>query len=819
MDIQKQIYNLSSNPIFFISPNIDIKMELIKRNYNLLNNRFKGFYNEIILNKGCIEIDNINIDEDFFAFMMMFYLNNRSSTCDCFRHLQSKKDQLEGKVAFYANAFLAFYHFDNNNYEIVEPHIKFLLDYIENQYVDSYEKMCIYSLTANFLQKTKDIFISGAEKYFLEALKIAKEKDYFAYISLLNTVAYYYHNIEKLDKAIDYINEAVKQVEKIDFPSLSFNTYKNAGIIFVTLGEFEKAKIYFKKAKDSSKYINENIEYIKLLNTLGYVEFLQGNFYEALNIFEQAIEGVIKIPKVSNLLDEAVKTFDNISNVLKYVGDISNSIYFQKLAIDILKNINYNNLVNEVHNLSKGYTDLGLTYLVYSLDIENAYEMSELAKIQTDENEHYIKRNKKIILEGFIKYLTGHKVKGIELLNQGFDNLILKGEENLYVQLVLIELMIFYSKITKNNEFVIKAKSIATKYNLEKHYNSLKNIILNENDINYSFNISKYPLNLIKLLSIERKDVLIESKKSKDYALIDEFTTNIANVQQEYQLVITAESILNKHFLSKGLIILNSNENDSNFVLKYCNKDCETIFYSSIIPALEKMKIEDDIVNFHGHNRLKSFMVTKIVDSEDKEIYYIILYNDYKSDWYFNKEQLKTFKILANNLYFKYKNLKQVEKIRLNAITDFMTGLKNATYYNKRVKELIEIFNKTGKSFAMVIIDLNKFKQINDTYGHEAGDRALKHFAKLIGLLKDKAEIIRYGGDEFILIFEEVNKNKIIEYLEEIKCLTKKQPLLIDETEIIIDFSYGVDVYNGQSEADFFRKVDMKMYKDKKERK
>lgn len=818
MSIQKQIYNLSSNPIFFISPNIDIKLELFEEDIDSLNIRFRDFFKSIIQNNGCFELDKKNIDEEYLAYIMLFYLKNRNSICDCFQQLQSITDRLDGKVAFYANAFLAFYHFDNNNYELVEPHIKFLLDYIENKSVQDYEKMCIYSLTANFLQKTKDIFISGAEKYFLEALKIAKERDLFAYISLLNTVAYYYHNVEKLDKAIVYIDEAVKQIEKLNFPSLSFNTYKNAGIIFVTLGDFEGAKKYFNKAKENSIFIKGNIEYIKLLNTLGYVEFLEGNFYEALNIFEQAIEGVINIPKASNLLDEAVKTFDNISNVLKFVGDTENSIYFQKMAIDILKNINYNNLVNEVHNLSKGYTDLGLAYIVYNIDIKNAYEMSELAKIQTDENEHYIKRNKKLILDGFVKYLTGDKDKALDLINKGFDRLILKGEENLYVQLVLIELFIFYSKITQNKDYIMRAQNIANKYKLNKHFEVLKDILFSSYDKKYTFDVNKYPLNLIKLLSVQRKEALIEFKKSKDYALIDEFTTNIAKSQEEYQLVNMAESILNKHFLSKGLIILNYNVNHSKFTLKYCNKNCETIFYNSIIPALEKMKIEDDIVNFHGHNQLKSFMVTKIIDNENNDAYFIILYNDYKSDWYFSKEQLKTFKILANNLYFKYKNIKQVEKIRINAITDYMTGFRNASYYNKRVKELIELYNKTGKSFAMVIIDLNKFKQINDTYGHEAGDRALKHFAKLIGILKNKAEIIRYGGDEFILIFQETNKYKIIEAIEKIKKMTKEQPLLINSREIFIDFSYGVDVYSGESEADFFRKVDMKMYKDKKKR-
>ncbi|WDC83751.1 tetratricopeptide repeat protein [Caloramator sp. mosi_1] len=365
-------------------------------------------------------------------------------------------------------------------------------------------------INGKFSSKTKDIFISGSEAYFLKALKLVKGVDKLAEIAILNAVSYHYHNIERIEEAIKYINKALVIADEINIPDVVFSTYKNAGIIYVTKGHFERASYYFEKAISCIENIEDRMEYIKLLNTLGYVEFLKGDFKSSLESFKRAINNLTNLNNVTKLLDESVKTFDNIALTCKFLGDVDASIYMQELSKEILENINYINRVNEVHNLSKVYTDLGIDYLIYRNDLNKAEQYLKLAYRYTDENEHYIKRSKKLLLESLLNY---HKNQvGLDVFNKTIELLIEKGNDNLYVQIILIEFLVYYNYILKDETKLKIAENIAEKYCLSRHLQSIKKCIT-ENYRVKEFDVSLYPFNFFKLLSLQRKQILLETKK------------------------------------------------------------------------------------------------------------------------------------------------------------------------------------------------------------------------------------------------------------------------------------------------------------------
>ncbi|MCX7695023.1 MAG: diguanylate cyclase [Caloramator sp.] len=800
MSIYSEIYDLSKEPIFFISPNIDIKFHIITQNRDVLNKRYRNLleYNDVIKEYSIFSID-------YLIKRMISYLNNRESSINYFDEIEKNIENFEGKHLFYINAFLSFYYFDTNNYEMAEQYLKYALNYIKKNECTDYEKMCIYSLTANFLQKTKDIFISGSEAYFLKALKLVRGVDKLAEIAILNGVSYHYHNIERIDDAIKYINKALVIAEEINIPDVVFSTFKNAGIIYITKGDFERASFYFEKAIGCIEHIDDKMEYIKLLNTLGYVEFLKGEFRSSINTFKRAINILTNLSNVTKILDESVKTFDNIALTCKFLGDIEASIYLQELSKEILENINYINRVNEVHNLSKVYTDLGIDYLIYRNDINKAEYYLNLAYKYTDENEHYIKRSKKLLLDSLIN----RNQEGLDLFHKTIDLLIEKGNDNLYVQIILMEFLIYYYSLFNDESKLKVAESIAERYGLEKQFISLKKCIL-ENYREEEFNVSLYPLNFFRLLSLQRKQILLETKKSRDYEIFEELSFSISGCQNVEDLFKTASDVLNKFFLSKCLLVFSYNAEDVSII--YSDSDLKQDGRGFITNLIDNFRLDSGIINLNNECT-KSCIVSKIMD--DEGLYYFILCNDSKSDWYFNKEQIKTFNLLVNNMFLKYKNICQLETIKQSVVTDYMTGLKNAAYYNKRVKELIYKYDKYNTEFGMALIDLNKFKQINDKFGHEAGDNAIKHFAKILkNEIQNTAEIIRYGGDEFILLFE--GDYKIVEALiYKVKLSLKDNPLYIDNVKIILDFSYGIEMYHGQGEANLFKNTDFKMYKDK----
>ncbi|MFG3613650.1 sensor domain-containing diguanylate cyclase [Rummeliibacillus stabekisii] len=116
---------------------------------------------------------------------------------------------------------------------------------------------------------------------------------------------------------------------------------------------------------------------------------------------------------------------------------------------------------------------------------------------------------------------------------------------------------------------------------------------------------------------------------------------------------------------------------------------------------------------------------------------------------------------------------KQQELIGMNtmlqelAMTDELTGLHNRRGYSEKMVECISLFNKTGNPFSLLIIDIDHFKKVNDTFGHPIGDQVLKTISQMIQEKIGGEDIAaRIGGEEFAVILGEANQRKSLEVAE-----------------------------------------------------
>ncbi len=150
---------------------------------------------------------------------------------------------------------------------------------------------------------------------------------------------------------------------------------------------------------------------------------------------------------------------------------------------------------------------------------------------------------------------------------------------------------------------------------------------------------------------------------------------------------------------------------------------------------------------------------------------------------------------------------------------DYLTGVLTRRAYNielKRVEEHFEIFDS---NYAIIFYDLDHFKKINDTYGHDCGDSILSTFSSILNKLTRTEDIIsRYGGEEFISLVHYTNKLEIENYLRRVKNIITNNRFVYGDVKVDVEFCAGVafrENYNSYSEA--VKTADDLLYKAKNE--
>jgi len=160
---------------------------------------------------------------------------------------------------------------------------------------------------------------------------------------------------------------------------------------------------------------------------------------------------------------------------------------------------------------------------------------------------------------------------------------------------------------------------------------------------------------------------------------------------------------------------------------------------------------------------------------------------------------------------------KKVDNYEKLSYVDPLTGLFNRRKYMESLKIEIEKSNKSDIPLSLLAIDLDKFKHINDSFGHDAGDHVLKVFAdSLRRTLKDSAIVTRTGGEEFAVILPDVSKEEAIKISEKILMSTREMDFDFIHKDLSLTVSIGLAEYNDSGTVDEFTKIaDEKLYEAK----
>lgn len=208
----------------------------------------------------------------------------------------------------------------------------------------------------------------------------------------------------------------------------------------------------------------------------------------------------------------------------------------------------------------------------------------------------------------------------------------------------------------------------------------------------------------------------------------------------------------------------------------------------------------------------KLYMVISAPVNVEGDIYIVELIKDVTNDTMFSTYTNKTVNELKS----------EINKLNMLIVTDELTNIFNRRYLDEHLPSLLKNLSLPDFSVSLIMLDIDKFKNINDTYGHLCGDFIIKEVASLLdSYIKNFGGwACRYGGDEFIAVIENKSENETYALINNFKTFIGTREFLYENNKINITCSFGVSYLNNENITfnDALNLVDSKLYKAKNSR-
>lgn len=739
--------------------------------------------------------------------------------------------------------------------------------------INNYEKSIhSFQQVNNFIDSTKPI--NNLANIFIQHGKIAKANEYYEKgldivdrygvlnlkMIFLNNIGSTYIITHDYEKGKKYIEESRTIAIEMEEANIEFLTNINLGLIHLYIGEYEQSYNYYimlkEKYSNSRGYSYEVISY--------YYNFLS-EFYYTFGRWEEAL-------KYSNMAIEACKDFSNVEFMMSKVRKLS----IRYLTDGVYDKDSIEELREELKIMKLSYNRRdGLLRMAIIPYLEGDYEyvldiLKEDIKLKEKYSAPILDYKSKILLYGIGYYkLSKENLLDIEKNMRKYDlphidvyaniilgsrsiqygkpyqaiNYLLEALDLIYGLIKNIpdrELQIGYIKRHKGDD--IKLKMTQT---IEKAL-GIKVDSIYIKDIDLDQNIEKYfdyrPL--IAIMDDEDFNNIIESNyyygDIKDISNIETLISNLTS-DYEYNLnlilkYIGRETLAEKGYIlayddekSKYLPIASLNNNDMYWfpnenLLSLANRYEDGIlitngkepniiglhreFLSKDIRALICVPIkgiqrEDNFLEIE--RRRKNWITSQKVEG------YIYLETGRVFNRFDNK-RLRLTNCLSQILYMSIENY----KLKILSTIDKLTGIYTRKYFENQFNRVFDEARLNSENFAILMLDIDRFKNINDTYGHRKGDEVLNRIGQCIKDSVRKTDIVaRYGGEEFIIILRNVDLKEAKDIGEKIRI--NIQELRVSHIEEPITISIGISQFpkHSQFKEELIEKADQALYNAK----
>ncbi len=248
----------------------------------------------------------------------------------------------------------------------------------------------------------------------------------------------------------------------------------------------------------------------------------------------------------------------------------------------------------------------------------------------------------------------------------------------------------------------------------------------------------------------------------------------------------------------------------------------EDMYAPAIIQDLkvfDEAHVEGETVKkLHEEGALVAQSILTCSFKHNNQFYGSINLDNFESKTIFDETDKRMIKHLAKQIEITIAIHKLFGKAITQTRYDVLTQAVSRRYHQELLEKRYEEAKKTRSPFAICSVDMNNLKEINDQFGHNAGDEALRYFSSVIRKLKDNNVIFsRLGGDEFMLIYPDVEGLQAQEKIESIRHFLWENPLILNHEKVTITFGCGVATYPYDSDIleDLVNLSDQRMYDNK----
>lgn len=621
-------------------------------------------------------------------------------------------------------------------------------------------------------------------------------------------LAWNYSDSSDFDKCIEIFEKAKDIFEKHDNKKGLAYIYNGLTSFYCQNGQLEISNEIGLRGISIARELTDDDILLKILVNISITN-IQNKSYEAAKEILNYLDINYNYSQISFMNE--IMYDKSMAEIELNIGDPHEALKLIEKALIIDKEIGVSIFTTEGHKL------LAMTYAKLNMLEEADKEFSLSVKIALENN------NKleycETLLEWSIFYFNINRDKeALEFL----DTIIKVTIKNRFISLLSnsSNLLYNYYKKANNYEMSLKYLEIYIQTNKEIYnYKSKKlmaklNVDHDEKEMNLyrllfdkTELLSKIGQKIISELDVDSMVLYINSEINK--LIITDFSGIILYNSDTDEII--HRTVVDGKIVKKGPIKLG----DGSLLSEYCIRNKKTVFINNARRDSKRYVKKVILVSDDFQEPLSIISIPLMVNNE---VIGVMSIQSMKENAY-ESNDVNTLKVIGNYAAIALKNASEYKKMEEKAIYDSLTGFLTKREILAEGNAVREGFLKTQKSFCLLMIDIDDFKTVNDTYGHLIGDNIIKLVTNTISkLIRPMDYIGRYGGDEFLLICPNINKNNALRLAERIRQVIENTDYIVDENVIIkTTISTGVYEFNNSSLSiiEGINLADLTMYKAK----